>query len=255
MANETLTDVFSDIADAIRAKGLTGQMKPTEMSTKIADIPSGGGGDPRYEVDANGQLVKKEFDITWFNDLTVLNINMGHAYSSGGVRTINFPNLSSSVNPGKFTFTFESCTELSSASFPNLTTAYGETFNNTFPNCTNLVELSLPNLVDMSNGYFGGDAFDMMCRGCTSLKRVYLTKYSDTAKTIGRAFWDCSSLELIDFHLATAVPKVASNTFNNSNTTFQIVVPDELYDTWITATNWSARASQIVKYSEYTSAN
>ena len=43
MANETLTSVFSDIADAIRAKGVTGQMMPTEMPTKITSIPSGGG--------------------------------------------------------------------------------------------------------------------------------------------------------------------------------------------------------------------
>ena len=42
MANETLTSVFSDIADAIRAKGVTGQMMPTEMPTKITSIPSGG---------------------------------------------------------------------------------------------------------------------------------------------------------------------------------------------------------------------
>ena len=48
MANETLTSVFSDIADAIRAKGVTGQMMPTEMPTKITSIPSGGSGDPRF---------------------------------------------------------------------------------------------------------------------------------------------------------------------------------------------------------------
>ena len=42
MANETLTSVFSDIADAIRAKGVAGQMMPTEMPTKITSIPSGG---------------------------------------------------------------------------------------------------------------------------------------------------------------------------------------------------------------------
>ena len=42
MANETLTDVFSDIADAVRAKGVTGQMTPLQMPTKIANIPSGG---------------------------------------------------------------------------------------------------------------------------------------------------------------------------------------------------------------------
>lgn len=63
MANETLTSVFSDIADAIRAKGVTGQMKPTEMSTKIENIPSGSG--TKYgvsvdsilgDVNANGAL-------------------------------------------------------------------------------------------------------------------------------------------------------------------------------------------------------
>ena len=42
MANETLTNIFSDIADAVRAKGVTGQMTPLQMPTKIADIPSGG---------------------------------------------------------------------------------------------------------------------------------------------------------------------------------------------------------------------
>ena len=45
MANETLTSVFSDIADAVRAKGVTGQMTPLQMPQKIADIPSGGSGE------------------------------------------------------------------------------------------------------------------------------------------------------------------------------------------------------------------
>lgn len=42
MANETLIDVFSDIADAVRAKGVTGQMTPLQMPAKITSIPSGG---------------------------------------------------------------------------------------------------------------------------------------------------------------------------------------------------------------------
>lgn len=41
----TLTDAFSDIADAIRAKtGKSDTMTPAEMPTEIASI-SGGGGD------------------------------------------------------------------------------------------------------------------------------------------------------------------------------------------------------------------
>lgn len=39
----TLRQVFSDIAGAIRSKGITGTMKPIEMASKIGEIQTGGG--------------------------------------------------------------------------------------------------------------------------------------------------------------------------------------------------------------------
>ena len=43
MPTPTLTEVFTDIADAIRAKtGSADTMTPTEMADEIAAIPSGG---------------------------------------------------------------------------------------------------------------------------------------------------------------------------------------------------------------------
>ena len=39
----TLRQTFSDIASAIRAKGITGTMKPIEMASKIGEIQTGGG--------------------------------------------------------------------------------------------------------------------------------------------------------------------------------------------------------------------
>ena len=39
----TLRQTFSDIASAIRAKGVSGTMKPIEMATKIGEIKTGGG--------------------------------------------------------------------------------------------------------------------------------------------------------------------------------------------------------------------
>lgn len=54
----------------------------------------------------------------------------------------------------------------------------------------------------------------------------------------------------MDFSKATSVPSLATtNTFNNTNNTFKIKVPNALYDTWKAATNWSTYASQIVKAS------
>ena len=35
-----------------------------------------------------------------------------------------------------------------------------------------------------------------------------------------------------------------------TNENLKIIVPDELYDTWIVATNWSTYANKIVKASE-----
>ena len=40
----TLRQVFHDIAEAIRAKGITGTFKPIDMASKIGEIQTGGGG-------------------------------------------------------------------------------------------------------------------------------------------------------------------------------------------------------------------
>lgn len=68
-------------------------------------------------------------------------------------------------------------------------------------------------------------------------------------------FSGCTSLEVVDFDGIQSIPPIETNTFQNTNSTFQIVVPDALYDDWIVATNWSTYASQIVKASEYTPAS
>lgn len=114
--------------------------------------------------------------------------------------------------------------------------------------CTSLSSVSFPELSSVSGNYGMSSCFD----GCTNLKRAYFPKLSNIGYVANQnMFKGCTSLELVDFHLATAVPKIESNTFQNTNNTFQIVVPDELYETWIAASNWSALSAQIVKWSDY----
>lgn len=104
----------------------------------------------------------------------------------------------------------------------------------------------------------GQSTFFGTFEGDTNLKKVYLNKLSYvTGTTISynwlSTFKNCSSLELIDFSEATAIPAFSDNqTFTGASSTFKIVVPDALYDQWIVATNWSVYASHIVKASEYT---
>ena len=82
---------------------------------------------------------------------------------------------------------------------------------------------------------------------CNSLKQVYFPKLSYTkSSALAYCFGGCESLELIDFHLATAIPNIETTTFNATNDTFKIVVPNYLYDQWKIATNWSNYANQIV---------
>ena len=71
---QALANSKAAIKAAIEAKGVSdvGNVFST-YATKISQIPSGGSsGDPRYEVNGQGQLEKKTFDINWFNDVTII---------------------------------------------------------------------------------------------------------------------------------------------------------------------------------------
>ena len=57
-----------------------------------------------------------------------------------------------------------------------------------------------------------------------------------------------TNVEVMDFRSHTAVPTLAAATSAQANI---YVVPDNLYSTWITATNWAGKASSIVKASDY----
>lgn len=59
-------------------------------------------------------------------------------------------------------------------------------------------------------------------------------------------------LLIADFRKAQQVPTLANaNGFSSLNTNMKFVVPDALYDEWVSATNWSTHADRIIKASEY----
>ena len=59
-------------------------------------------------------------------------------------------------------------------------------------------------------------------------------------------------LLIADFRKAQQVPTLANaNGFSSLNTNLKFVVPDSLYDEWVSATNWSTHADRIIKASEY----
>lgn len=86
-------------------------------------------------------------------------------------------------------------------------------------------------------------------RDCANLKSISLYK----EKTIySGAFANCINCLLYDCRNYTAVPTLSNiDAFFGINQNAKIVVPDELYNEWIIANNWSAYSKYIVKASEY----
>ena len=63
---------------------------------------------------------------------------------------------------------------------------------------------------------------------------------------------NCSSLRMLDLSRCVSVPSLISGiTTTGVPASMKIIVPDSLYSSWCSATNWSALASYIVRLSDY----
>jgi hypothetical protein len=86
---------------------------------------------------------------------------------------------------------------------------------------------------------------------CTLLQKLYVPKNVVTIENT--ALSGLRSISYIDFSTHTTIPTLSeSGSIRNLNPESKIIVPDNLYDQWVAATNWSALTSYIVKDSEYT---
>lgn len=110
-------------------------------------------------------------------------------------------------------------------------------------NNVSLKKINLPNnLTSISNSAFSG---------CRSLEK--LTMPSSLTNIDGFAFSGDYNLIEYDFSNVLAVPTLVNvSAFTNINPKCKMYVPDDLYDTWITSTNWVNFAYYIYKASEKT---
>ena len=133
---------------------------------------------------------------------------------------------------------FEGSTQLKKILTPNVSASGIRTFNA----CSSL---KVP--TDMIYG-----CNENMMSGCSSLQNKKL-KFRGTMNYIYQgAFSNIYIPVIYDFTRHTSVPiLVATSAFNKINALTKIVVPNSLYDTWITASNWTTYASYIIKESDY----
>ena len=115
---------------------------------------------------------------------------------------------------------------------------------NTFRDCIKLRTIIFYDDSDLAE--IGTDAF----YACSALTELI---FPQGITSIGSAFTGCTGMLKYDFTKLTAVPTLSSSTaFTGANDNMRIVVPDNLYDSWIDETNWTTYKSRIIKASEYT---
>ncbi len=135
-------------------------------------------------------------------------------------------------------FAFYSCYSLVSIIISDGVTSI---LDNAFNSCYSLVSITIPEGVTSISSY----AF----QNCYSLTSITIPE--GVTSIFNSTFQRCYSIIKYDFSQATAVPTLNNvNAFEGINKICKIIVPDNLYDQWIAATNWSTYADYIYKASE-----
>lgn len=188
------------------------------------------------------------------SSLATGNYTMGYAfYGCTNLTSVNLPKLAS----GTLNTTFRGCTSLTSVELPE----FNGSLPSTFIGCSNLVSFSAPKMTtgSMTSPFINCTKLQTVdlsgltttylsstFSGCTALRTVKLYNYRGTLST---TFQNCANLEWVDFHLTTSVPTLSNTTtFSGTNNTYRIIVPNALYNDWISASNWSY--SSIVTHIE-----
>lgn len=159
---------------------------------------------------------------------------------------------------------FNSCINLKSVIIPSSVTTLAE---RAFVGCSSLTEIEIPSSVTSIGTYafsgsgltnitipssvtsIGGSAF----HNCKNLTKVV---YEGQAPSISSyTFNNSTRINLYNFSNCTTVPTLASTNSLSYASGCKIVVPDSLYDSWTTATQWVKLTNVVwVKASEYVEA-
>jgi hypothetical protein len=158
---------------------------------------------------------------------------------------------------------FSDCHSLASVVIPQGVTSIG---GNAFSDCHSLASVVIPQGVTS----IGGNAFYycyslasvVIPQGVTSIGSfTFYNCYSLASVVIpqgvtsigSNAFYRCYGMAFYDFRASKSVPTLSNtNAFSNIPNDCKIVVPDALYDTWKSASNWSNYTNKTIKASEFT---
>lgn len=255
MAKVIVTDThLTDIANAIRdKKGTSDTYKPSEMANAISNIETGIEPIGTLDITENGT-----YDVT---EYATANVNIANDTSEieKAIITRSITEYHNDTITSIGFFAFHSCTSLAYVNLPKATSLGTSAFNN----CTALTSIEIPKVTSITIQTF---------YGCSTLETLNLP----SVKTTGtQGIRNCKKLTKVDFGAVTNIGALTldscslldtlivrtssvctlANTSAFSGTkiasgTGYIYVPDDLVDSYKTASNWSTYASQIKGISE-----
>ena len=177
-------------------------------------------------------------------------------YASNNIETINLQKATSVRNTA-----FQYLSSVKTVILGNSVKTIGD---NSFSGCSNLETLTIEGATSiyayafrycsrLYSANLGQDLTSLGAAcfmGCTSLQHIKIPQGVTMLRS--QTFQGCTGMEYYDFTDYTTIPSLqATDVFYNIPATCKIVVPDDLYATWITRTNWSNFASNIIKESEW----
>jgi hypothetical protein len=221
---ETIVELLTDVADAIREKkGSNEPINAQNFANEIKNLPSGG---DNGLADA---LVKRTITEYVNNEITEIG-----DYVFYHCKDLTSLSLSNVTKIGKLA-TFE-CISLTTLEVPNVE----ELSIQAIYGCKVLKEVYMPRLT-----YLNDQAF----RACSALTRADI----GNCTSIGAMSFFMTKLDTLIIHTPSVCTLANTNVFDStpikSGTGF-VYVPDNLVDAYKEATNWSTFANQIKPISE-----
>ena len=105
-----------------------------------------------------------------------------------------------------------------------------------FYTCYSLSSVVIPSSVTSIGGYAFGE--------CHALSSVIIP--SSVTRMENYAFYNCHGVAYYDFTKLTSIPTIGSSVFTGIAQDCKIIVPYQLYNDWVVASNWPTYAANIV---------
>lgn len=158
------------------------------------------------------------------------------AFSDSSIQEITIPAQLDYIRANAF----KDCKSLKTVNFPKLNNISISSY--AFLGCSSLEVISFTNILGNIT------IADSLFEACTNLKQVFFNKVS---RILQKAFYGCKKLELLDFRKATTIPTLGTDALYNVSANLKIIVPNNLYNSWIVNQYWSAYANYIYKASDF----